>query len=339
MRASDSPAPKWAAVAWAPYSRRSEMFARELGGPLHCIHYLKFRRPPYAPFKYVLQAIKTMRVLFAERPRAVHVQNPPFVCGLVVALYCRIAHARFVVEYHTAAFGRAWRFALPAQKLVARKATVNIVTAEHWAQVVRSWGGRAIVMYDAFLDLPRGEPYLVTGKRSVAFLGTFALDEPLDAFLEAASLLPDVNFYVTGDTSKADSALMARAPSNVTFTGFLDPNGAYLGLLRAVDAAVVLTTRDYTLQLAGCEAIAVGKPLVTSDFAYLRELFEQGAVFARPEVWSIRDAIVALFDHHDELAAEALELRDKRRTEWKTRMWELEELVFPGRDAMQEAQS
>jgi glycosyltransferase involved in cell wall biosynthesis len=339
MSAPASPRPRWAAVAWAPYSRRSEMFARELGGPLHCIHYLKFRRPPYAPFKYVLQAIKTLRVLFAERPRAVHVQNPPFVCGLVVALYCRLARARFVVEYHTAAFGRAWRFALPAQKLVAREAAANIVTDEHWAQLVRSWGGRAIVMYDAFLDLPRGEPYLVSGSRTVAFLGTFAPDEPLEAFLEAAELLPEVNFYVTGDTSKADAAQLRRAPSNVTFTGFLDPNGAYLGLLRAVDAAVVLTTRDHTLQLAGCEAIAVGKPLVTSDFEYLRVLFEQGAMFARPEVWSIRDAIVAVLDRRAELAAEALELRDKRRTEWKTRMWELEELVFPESDTRQEAES
>jgi hypothetical protein len=79
--------------------------------------------------------------------------------------------------------------------------------------------------------------------------------------------------------------------------------------------------------------------LVTSDYEYLRVLFDQGAVFARPEVWSIRDAIVAMFDRHDELAAGALELRDKRRSEWKTRMWELEELVFPGHDARQEAQS
>ena len=72
---------RWAAVAWAPYSRRSEMFARELGGPLHCVHYLKFRSPPYAPLKYVMQAVKTLQILFTDRPQAVHVQNPPFLCG------------------------------------------------------------------------------------------------------------------------------------------------------------------------------------------------------------------------------------------------------------------
>jgi hypothetical protein len=65
------------------------MFARELGGPLRCIHYLRFQSPIVAPLKYPLQALKTMQVLWRERPRAVHVQTPPFVVGLVVDLYCQ----------------------------------------------------------------------------------------------------------------------------------------------------------------------------------------------------------------------------------------------------------
>jgi glycosyltransferase involved in cell wall biosynthesis len=336
MSMSTAESPRWAAVAWAPYSRRSEMFARELGGPLHCIHYLRFRSPPHAPVKYVLQAIETLRVLFTERPQAVHVQNPPFVCGLVVAIYCRLTGSRFVTEFHTAAFGRAWRFALPVQKWLAREAVTNIVTDDHWAQVVRSWGGHAIVMYDAFLDLPPGEPFAVRNGCNVAFLGTFAQDEPIEALLEAAALLPDVHFYVTGDTTKADQEVLASASDNVTFTGFLDPNGAYLGLLRAVDAVVVLTTRDSTLQLAGCEAIAVGKPLVTSDFEYLRTLFEKAAVYVAPNVWSIRDGIAELLARKEQVAREVVAVRTKRREEWKEGMRELDELVFPDGGLLQE---
>ena len=325
-----APRATWIAVAWAPYSRRSEMFARELGGRLYCIHYLKFRSPPYAPLKYVLQSVETLRVLFTARPLAVHVQNPPFVCGLVVALYCRFSGARFVVEYHTAAFGRAWSWALPVQKFIARRAVTNIVTDEHWAQLVRSWGGHALVMYDAFLDLPDGEAFIVGHAFNVAFLSTFAPDEPLESVLEAAALLPDVHFYVTGDRSKAPATVLSTAPPNVTFTGFLDPNGAYLGLLRAVDAALVLTTRDHTLQLAGCEAVAVGTPLVTSDFDYLRVLFECGAVFVEPLPWSIRDGIVEMMARREELAAETCDLRRTRREEWATRLSQLDQLVFAG---------
>ena len=113
-----TPKREWAAIAWAPYSRRSEMFARELGGPLHCVHYLRFQSPPHAPVKYVLQAVRTLQLLFGERPRAVHVQNPPFVCGLTVALYGWLTGSYYVVEHHSAAFGRIWDWARPFQKLV-----------------------------------------------------------------------------------------------------------------------------------------------------------------------------------------------------------------------------
>jgi len=322
----------WVAIAWAPYSRRSEMFARELGGTLHCIHYLRFRSPPHAPVKYLLQALRTLHVLFRDRPLAVHVQNPPFVCGLTVALYCWLTDSCYVVEHHSAAFGRIWGWARPFQKLVMRRAVTNIVTDRHWADVVRSWTGRraqahALVMHDAFLDLPHGRPFAVGPGHNVAFAGTFADDEPLDAVLHAARLLPEVGFYVTGDTTKAPPAVLSQAPPNVTFTGFLDVNGEYLGLLRAVDAVMVLTTRDHTLQLAGCEAIAVGAPLITSDWPYLRELFSTAAVYVPPTADGVREGVIEALERLAELRREADDVRRAQRGRWQAQMAELRDLV------------
>ena len=316
----------WTAVAWAPYSRRSEMFARELGGTLHCIHYLRFRSPLHAPFKYVMQALRTLQVLFGERPRAVHVQSPPFVCGLVVDLYCLLSGARYVVEHHTASFGRAWDWAMPMQKLVARHAVTNIVTAERWADLVRSWGAEALVMHDPFLDLPPGEPFPLPPGSNVAFIGTFAQDEPLDAVLEAAALMPDVHLWITGDTEQAPGAI-ADPPPNVTFTGFLDLNREYLGLLRGVDAAMVLTTRNDTLQLAGCEAISVGTPLITSDWPYLRELFADTAVYVSPSAESIRDGVRDVLDRRAELARAIPGFRRERQHDWTDRLARLTAMV------------
>lgn len=319
----------WAAVAWAPHSRRSEMFARELGGDLHCIHYLRFQSPRYAPFKYPLQAVKTLAVLFRERPAAVHVQDPPFLCPWIVSLYCLLTGAVFVIEYHSAAFGSAWKLGRPVQRWVARRAAANIVTNEHWAEVVGAWGGRTLVMYDAFLDLPAGEPYEVGDGFTVAFLCTFAADEPAQAVVDAARLLPDVRFYVTGDTRRARE-VVASAPDNVTFTGFLDPNGAYLGLLRAADVAIVLTTRDHTLQLAGCEAMAVGTPLVTSHWAYLRELFGDGAVYVEHDADSIARGVEEAREHLALLRREVEQVRAHRRAEWRERMDALRAFAAPG---------
>jgi glycosyltransferase involved in cell wall biosynthesis len=306
------------------------MFARELDGTLHCIHYLRFRSPPHAPLKYLLQSVRTLQVLFRDRPEAIHVQNPPFVSALIVHLYCRMAGARFVIEHHSAAFGSAWRWAGPAQRFIVRRAATNIVTNEHWAGVVRGWGGHGLVMYDPFLDLPEGEPYGLGPGFNVAFVGTFAPDEPVDAVVEAARMLPDIHFYVTGDTRKGSAALLAGAPPNVTFTGFLEPNGRYLGLLREVDAVMVLTTRDHTLQLAGCEAISVGKPVITSDWPYLRELFAGGAVFVHPSPESISGGVREVRDRHHELALEIEPFRRAQRQEWGARLTELKTLAAAG---------
>jgi glycosyltransferase involved in cell wall biosynthesis len=327
MTALQHPQNDWLAVAWAPYSRMSDTFARELNGKLYCIHYLRFQSPPHAPLKYLLQSVRTLQVLFRERPRAVHVQNPPFVSGLVVYLYSRLSGAKFVLHYHSAAFGRAWDWALPVQKFLARRAATNIVTNQHWADLVRSWGGHTLVMLDPFLDLPDGTPFVTAPGFSVAVVSTFAEDEPLEAILEAAALLPDVHFYVTGDTRKKPDKFFAGAPANVTFTGFLDPYREYPGLLRAADAIMVLTTRDYTLQLGGCEAVAMGKPLITSDWPYLREVFSQGTVYVSASAESIRDGIQQLRERYDELAEEIITLRQESRRDWNNRMHELEALV------------
>jgi glycosyltransferase involved in cell wall biosynthesis len=317
----------WLAIAWAPYSRRSEMFARELQGKLYCIHNLKFQSPIHAPLKYILQAFRTLVVLVKEQPDAIHVQNPPFVCGLVVYFYSLFSKAKFVFEHHSAVFNPVWDWALPIQKFLARHASTNIVTNQHWAELIRSWGGDAIVMYDPFLDLPQGSPFPVKPGFNVAFASTFAQDEPVEAVVQAAALLPEVNFYITGNTQKKPASIHASAPPNVVFTGFLDMNREYLGLLRAVDAVIVLTTRDFTLQLAGCEAAALGKPVITTDWPYLKDVFPKGAVFVPNSPEGIRDGILGVQKNYQLLKEEVLILRAESRGEWDARLRQLKRSV------------
>jgi glycosyltransferase involved in cell wall biosynthesis len=317
---------KWLVIAWAPYSRRSETFARELGGKLYCIHYLRFQSPLFAPFKYILQAVRTLQVLFKERPQAIHVQNPPFVCGLVVHLFCLIMGAQFLFDHHSAAFVRAWDWALPIQKFLARRAVTNIVTNTHWAGIVQSWGAHALVMGDPFLDLPAGESFPVGWGFKVAFVCTFAPDEPLDAVLEAAAQLPDISFCVTGDATRKPKSFFVGLPDNVTFTGFL-PDAQYIGLLRTVNAVLALTTRDHTLQLGGCEAVSLGKPLITSNWPFLREFFSGGTIYVDNSVEGIRDGIQIMQNRHEELAREMLAFRQDGRRRWNNQLAQLEEMV------------
>jgi glycosyltransferase involved in cell wall biosynthesis len=315
------------AVSWAPYSRRSRMFARDLGIELYCIHNLRFQSKPYAPFKYAIQAVRTLWLLARKRPRSVHVQNPPCFCGMVVAAYCRWTGARYVLDHHSAAFLPIWQRFGAIQRLIVRRAATNIVTSEHWADLVRAWGGDALVMSDAFRELPPGDEVALGPGPNVAFVGTFAFDEPLDVVLAAAAALPEVRFHVTGDTATADPAVLADAPANVVFTGFR-PYGEYLGLLRAVDAVLALTTRDHTLQGAGCEAISLGTPLLTSDWPYLREVFA-GMVFVPADTDAVRAGVVEVLARRAELAGAAVMLREQRRVQWKEQLVQLEQRMAP----------
>jgi glycosyltransferase involved in cell wall biosynthesis len=316
----------WMFIAWSPHSRRSEIFAQELGAELHCVHYLKFQAPLYAPPKYILQAIRTLWILFTKRPSVVFVQNPPFICGLVVAVYCRITGAQFIFDHHSAAFASVWNWALPIQKRLARQATVNIVTNQHWADIIASWRARALIMGDPFVELPEGEAFPVEPGFTIAFIQTFAPDEPLEAVLAAASQATDVHLYITGDSSRKPDSFFANQPSNVTFTGFL-PDPRYIGLLRAVDAIMVLTTRDHTLQLGGCEAVSVGKPLLVSDWPFLQQFFYKGAVYVSNSPGGILQGIRQAQQQHTELQQAILALRQDNQQEWRTKLAQLKNLI------------
>ncbi len=319
----------WAFIAWWPHSRRGEVFARALGGRLYCIYNFPTKGVLYAPLRYACQAVRTLRVLFSERPSVVYAQNPPFVCGLVVYLYHRVTAARFVLDHHSAAFARVWNWALPVQRFIARRAVTNIVTNRHWADVVRSWGAHALVMGDPFLDLPAGEPFpmVETAAFHVAVVSTFSPDEPLDAVVGAAARLPDVHFYVTGDGSRRPRSFFETLPPNVTCTGFL-PDARYIGLLRTADAVMVLTTRNHTLQLGGCEAVALRRPLITSDWPFLRAFFPQGTVYVANTVEGICAGVETMRREQRRFQEEMVAFRRVARLRWEEQVERLRTLIL-----------
>jgi glycosyltransferase involved in cell wall biosynthesis len=128
----------------------------------------------------------------------------------------------------------------------------------------------------------------------------------MDAVLGAARLLPDVEIVITG-TPAGDLAV----PANVRLTGFVDDE-SYDALLAGADVVLALTTRSLTMQRAGYEAAAHGRPLVASDTEVLREFFTGGTVFAPPTAEGLAAAITDALERVDELAAEMVELRARR---------------------------
>jgi glycosyltransferase involved in cell wall biosynthesis len=276
--------------------------------------------------KYPRQGVSTLRLLLARRPRVVFVQSPPSFAAWVATWYGVATRAAIVIDAHSDAFERSiWTRPRWATRLVARAAVATIVTNEHWAQLVRAWGGRAITVPSIPTDFAAGlYPPLAPG-HNVAVVNTWASDEPLGALLGAATLLPGVTFHVTGRDDRVAS-LRQRIPGNVRFTGFL-PEATYHGLLRAADAVVCLTTRDHTMQNGACEALSHETPIVTSDWDVLREYFDTGTVHVDNTQEGIARGIAHLLANLNDYESGVRELRARRQREWEVTRDRLIQLI------------
>ena len=314
-------------ITWYPYCRRSDTIAAALGAPSHLIHYLTFKRPAQAPFKYVLQAVTTLRVLRRERPELVLVAAPPIFAVLPVFLYAMFSRARVVIDAHTGLFEHArWTWLLPLTRALMRRADAVVVTGGHLRDLVSSWGAKPVIIGDVPVSFVPGTPPVATSRPRVVVVNTFSVDEPVDALLAAARLVPDVEFCVTGDTRAARPEWLSTRPANVTFTGFVSED-AYAGLLRAADAVVVLTTHDHTMQRGGYEAMALAKPLVTSDWALLRETFSRGTVHVKNDPESIAAGVRRAIAERATLGPAMASLRTERQAIFATRLDEMRRMV------------
>jgi glycosyltransferase involved in cell wall biosynthesis len=264
-------------IVWARDGKHSEQLAARLGASVHFVQWGRRGRALTLPLRYLVQAAITWRHLLRERPAVVLVQNPPIFAVLACFLYARVAGARLVVSSHTAAFVE-WGWSLPLHRAISRRAAATIVHNRDNQAATAGW--RCPIVRIGYVpgELAAGEPYRfeADGFR-VAVISTMAEDEPLDLVFAAAARMPDVQFYVTGRAERLPSRLRELRPANCHLTGYL-PYERYAALLRDAHVVLDLTLRDQTVLMGGFEAVALGTPLVTSDWPVLRDYFNPGAV-------------------------------------------------------------
>ena len=317
-------------LVWGPPSHgpRSRVFAQELGiDELHYVYSTTRRGLLVAPLKYSYQAVRTLLLLFQRRPRVVFVQSPPSIAVFFVYLYCVLTGSCFVVDAHSDAFlSPFWKRPVWLHRFLARQAVTTIVTNEHFQAIINGWGGHAFVLRDVPTTFPMGDDYPVNGGFNIVVVNTFAQDEPLDEVLAAAAGMDGVHFYVTGKKSRAGVRLPANPPDNVHFTDFL-PDDAYYALLDRSEAVMCLTTRNHTMQRGACEALSMGKPIITSDWPLLKDYFHQGTVHVDNSSPGIRRGVAEMRQNHDRYQVEIKELQQAQRREWRAKITLLEELI------------
>ena len=304
-------------ISWAESCSRSDHTARELGGTSHMVYAPWWgSRPSTILFKYLQQWFRTGRILSRERPNIVFVMTPPLVASLPAFWYAFVRGKRVVIDAHSAAFLHPrWRRLQWLQRLLCRRAVTTLVHNTHLAERVRALGAHATLVPDVPVVFDRVDPFPRPATFTVAVACSFNPDEPIAAMLDAAALLPDIRFFVTGDVCHLAPELAGRVPPNVTLTGFLSAE-AYGGLLSSADAVMTLTTRDHTMLRGAYEAIYQGTPVIVSDWVLLRDAFDEGAVHVDNSSAQIVEAVRRVAADPRGYRAGAMRLRDRKRRQW-----------------------
>jgi glycosyltransferase involved in cell wall biosynthesis len=274
-----------------------------------------------------MQAWQTWRVLRAERPDVIFVQNPPIFAILVVSIYARCYGARYVIDSHTGAFlGPKWHWSVGLHRMLSRGALTTIVHNESQEKLVQRWGCPYCMVAFTPGDYPPGEPFPLSEKYNVAVICGFDQDEPLEILFAAANQLSEVCFYLTGDARRLNQRLLMKKPDNIFLTGYLSYE-RYVGLLRGVCAIMDLVNNEHTLLMGGFEAVSLGVPLIVSDWPLLRNYFSLGTIYIPNTVEGVWEGVRQMQEKQAQLRREILLLREQLQVEWSQKFTELQHLL------------
>jgi hypothetical protein len=318
-------------VSWAFVQGRCEEIASSLGGRAEPIYFPRIADRRLAPLRYLLSSVVTAYVLLRDRPGSVIVTNPPIFPGLIAFVYGRVARVAVVLDSHPASFGRKGDAVsarlLPIHRWLAARVQGVLVTADEWVDEVRTWGGRGIVIHEAPPTWHTGPVPAIGARPRVLFVGVFAGDEPVAELVEAARELPECDVLVTGDLRKAPATMVDDAPANVRFVGFLD-QARYVREIEQANIIVSLTTEPTSVMRSAYEAVYAQRPLVTSDWPLLEELFPH-AVHVENSSRGIAEGVRTALKDYGRLVEDAERALALQEARWQQQMRTLEEMLGP----------
>ena len=264
-------------------------------------------------------------------PATVLVATPPVTAPLVAWLWCRTRKRALVIDCHTGAFHSwKWRWSLALLRFFARRATVALAHTKEDEAEVRSWGSSALLLPD---DVPRASdasPRAPAENPRVVVAGSLDGNEPVEAVLAAARLMPEVEVLLTGDTNRVPARVRHTASTNAVFTGWL-PYSTFLGELLSAGAVAVFSTDPHIMNRAAFEAVGLGRPLVLSDLPAVRSRFGDAALFAGNDPEAMAGAVRSALAQGQDLAAKSTQLGERLRIQHQQALGRLRTLLDVGK--------
>lgn len=319
-------------VTWCGHGSRAKSLAYYLDAKNYFVQTFSTKSKFLALFKYLGNAFETWHILKREKPDIIFVANPPVFAVLVIWIYRLFHSCVYVVDTHSGAFtAKRWSKFLWLYRFLSKRAFLNVLHNKPMEEKVAEWGARTSDLGDIFYLVPTNKTYPFRRGFNVVFVCVYSGDEPLEEVIETARKMPSINFYITGPLKRAPKNIVEGALENVIFTDFL-PDEEYNALLRGCDIVISLTKNDYTMQNGAYEAIALGRPVITSNWPVLRRIYHKGAICIDNSAESLIGAIKTIQKDYDRYVQEINELRSEFQLSWEEKYSKLSELLIHWKD-------
>jgi len=318
-------------ITWAPSYNRSTSLANEIGfKPVFIGHVSKHSNSFAALWDFFSWGYENFKLIKNQRPSHIALANTHVVVASVNYFIGKLFGAKIILDSHSAAFDAPfYKYPKFLSYFFAKNSLFSIVTNEIHQKIIEKHGGKAFLLP----DIPNDEQLLtykkekISEKFSICFICTYNYDEPFEEVLKAANAIPEVQFFFTGNYMNK-----IKDPGkyeNVKFTGFL-PDEDYKNLINNVDALLVLTTRENTMQHGGSEAISIEKPFITSKTNMLQSYFKMGAVFVSNDKKGIIQGISEMRNNYLQYKIDIKEMKKIRNKTFLSNIQEIKQQLSNG---------
>lgn len=321
-------------VAWVPFQRRSVSLKSYFGYELEFLSF-SLKNRVLRPLEYILKGWKTLVLFLVQRPQVIWVQLPQTPLLHLAYLYKVVFNrgVTIIADCHNATFRPPW-IRIPGTVALLNRCGLVLVHNDWVKKQAVELGVTHEYLYVLEDPIPLVEDTTVQNQDFfphpwILCPCSFNKDEPIQAVLESARLVPEITFVLTGNTVRAKGIHdLNNIPPNVKLAGFL-PTAEFDSLLCNTDVVLGLTTLEGVQLSVANEAVGVSKPMVLSNTEILKRLFYKGAVYVEPlNPQSITKGCQNALLRKNELAKEVSELRQERNQEWQIKMEEINSALY-----------
>lgn len=307
--------------AWVPFQRRAVSMQPYFDYDLNFIEN-NIKSKWLKPLDYAAKGLKTISKLLKTKPEVLWIQLPPTPLMYIALFYKRIyKETTLIVDCHNGTFWGKWKKYLKKDRLnqfdiiIAHNSVIGKIAVDLGIDK-----NKLIILETKPADkkLTKEIPLKKAERPQVLMPCSFNADEPVEVVFDAARQIPDVDILISGPKEKGTSRFdYTKKPDNVHLIGYLSQDD-YEITFRQSDVVLGLTTEDHIQLSVANEATGFEVPMVISDTALLRELFNKGAIYVETNnAASIASGITTALAQRNVLKDEVRILKEERKIRWE----------------------